>query len=250
MEKTLRLEWEKDPAGYWVKEGPDGAFLVPLSGRVERYSHDFDKTNLVFLELLNAVGTARRATILHRDGISLIDTFGSFTAEGDAVPDIVQFANKWGLPYVHHEARVEEFRGVASNTVCLLNLLAFERLSRTPHHDSQVVTWWVNRLRSVFGAAPTLPALGPERIESDIVYELPTTLADYCQHEFIRAFETLRVPLGKCHWCERLFARRTKLRKGEREFCPTPRGKCRHDFHNKGLSKAAGRTGVRPNLAA
>ena len=57
------------------------------------------------------------------------------------------------------------------------------------------------------------------------------------------------IPSGPCDYCHKYYV--GKIRRGKRRdpnsFC---RKKCRSDFHNRGLSKAAGRTGVRPNRAA
>jgi hypothetical protein len=208
MEKRLRLEWKRDPEGYRVEERPGGTFLVPRSFRLENYSHNFDKTKLIFLELTNAFTIADPQLYLSA---------------------LVHLAKRYGLPDFHHAANVNDFDHLVPQPFALL---PFQRVA------SDAVLRWIP----------------------------PLTLRGFWVHELVHAIE-LRVPIGECHYCGRNFVRR--LRRGDRkdnskaarergtqtpeahEFCPVTngvRGKCRHDFHNKGLNNAQGRTGKRVTL--
>jgi hypothetical protein len=262
MEKILRLEWKKDPAGYRIEERKEGQspgylqdsspegltpyetwcrrrdtqrggmFLVPRSGRLENYSHNFDKTKLIFLELENAVnlglsiclpGEDESIWLKHvlRDKVRLPGEELDFQPAVLNLRALVDFATNWGLPNVHHEAHVGEFG---------------------------------------FSFAPELPAIR-ERVgafASDgsrvCVYRLASTLRGFCQHEYAHAIQTLKVPIGRCHYCGKLFARRLKRgdRKDKHEFCPESvnqrgkrvRGKCRHDFNNQKAKEAAPAFGI------
>ena len=194
MEKTLRLEWKRDPAGYRIeerKEGPrppwigfdltpleeaeegltpfemycrrnqvqrGGAFLVARSGRLESYFHDFDKTKLISLELANAYNLGASIRLPGEDF-----RFYFRCAVAPNLDALVEFATNWGLPNVHHEAHVGEFGPFF---------------------------------------VPTLPPIR-ERIDSVssdgstvCVYRVASTLRGFCRHEFAHAFEGRFRP----HW--------------------------------------------------
>jgi hypothetical protein len=249
MKKVLKLEWKKDPRGYrleerkgghtadpcWDKtllEGlthPGGTFLVPQSGQRESYEHDFDKRQLISLQLLNAVSPQ-----LDRPRDVVLGA-------------VMSFANQWGMPNDHREAHVREFYSVVPEILLVLNLVAAERLRDAPGGAKLAV-----QMRDRLGTAtPALPA-APERVASDgsAVHQLPKTLRHYCQLELWHAVETLNVPIGTCHYCRKLFARRINRgnRKDPHEFCPVTdgvRGKCGHDFNNQKnkLKEATSRTG-------
>ena len=182
MKKAPRLEWKRDPEGYLRKEQPGGLYLlVPASGRLEEYAHDFDKTKLVFVELINAC--------------TLRD-----------LNDLVLFANKWGLPNVHGEAAAQEFFRLREQVIeCHHAVKKRDQSTRD----------------AVALAMPALPRsyerFAPD---GSAVHQIPSTLSGFCQLEYVHAV-TLDVPLGSCHNCGRLFVHRIRRgrRQDARTFC-------------------------------
>src|SRR5262245_29094627 len=96
MKKVLRLKWEICPDGYRIEERdevrfvpktiahgdgviPGGTFIVPRSGKVVPYTHEFGPTALVYVDLLNAV---RRLSGTGTENLYPVECF----------------ANRWGLP--------------------------------------------------------------------------------------------------------------------------------------------------------
>jgi hypothetical protein len=223
MKKTLRLEWKRDPTGYrredrpevrripkTIAEGdgvsPGGTYLVPASGTLIDYSHAFDSTKPVFVELLNAV-------------VPQLD-----------IDAVLRFANRWGLPNLYHEAHVEEFYCAASDAVSVASLASLPSLATSARRrDDPMVAERFEMLRNLLVTrVRDLPRFR-ERIATDgsTVYQIPRTLRDFCQMELILGF-----PIGTCDNCEKYFA--GSIHRGNRrdphKFC---KPECRKAFNNK-----------------